>query len=234
MKKSTIIIIVVLIVGVLAVVSYGLGQKKSGDDTVLSEETTTKETGQEQTEKAVHTSIKDLMSENKPVKCVATVDMNDGEKMTGTVYIADGKMRNDAEIENKEGEKTQLHTIIDEDWFYSWSTGLPNGGIKMKVSDIENIPDQEGGDPSGEVKNLDKDFNFDCSKWTVDNSKFVPPSDVTFQDFTQKMKDMQEMTSEFEVEDEPQEMTLEQVCQMCGMLPDEEAKQQCRTDAGCE
>ena len=221
--KKPIILVIVLIIGVLAVISFSSGLKEY-DDAVPSVEIAGE---------TIRTSIENLMAENKLVKCIATVNMDDGGKMTGTVYIADGKMRNDADIENVQGEKFQSHTIMDEEWLYSWSTGLPNGGIKMKVSDIENVPDQEGEDPSGGVKNLDKDFDFDCSKWTVNNSKFVPPSDITFQNFTQKKKDMQEMTPGLEMEGS-QGMTLEQVCQMCGMLPDEEAKQQCIMDAGCE
>ena len=218
MKKPTIIIIILAIVA-LAVVGYNLSSKGAGDDLQMKD--------------MVRTSIENLMAENNPVKCIATVTMDDGGKMTGTVYVADGKMRNDAAIENVQGEKFQSHTIMDEEWLYSWSTGLPDGGIKMKVSDIENMPDEEEEDPSGGVKNLDRNFDFNCNKWTVDESKFVPPSDVNFQDFAQKMQDTQDMTQGIEMEGS-QGMTLEQVCQMCSMLPEEEAKQQCLTDAGCE
>lgn len=78
----------------------------------------------------------------------------------------------------------------------------------MKISEMEEMSnDQENS--SGGVRNLEKEFNFDCSKWvSKDSSEFIPPSNVIFQDFNQKIKDMQDITQKIETED-VQEMAAE-------------------------
>jgi hypothetical protein len=190
MKKSTTIVLVLMILCFLIAAGYNLISKDSGD--IAQPE----KTDQDQAKETIRTSIKNLMAENQSVKCIAAMGLDNGGKMTGTVYIANGKMRNDAEIESVEGKKSQLHTIIDQEWFYSWSTELPDGGIKMKISEIEDmsIPEDQGGS-SGEVKNLNQEFNFRCNEWTsVDNSEFIPPSEINFEDFAQRIEDLQNTT----------------------------------------
>ena len=129
------------------------------------------------------TSLEALLKSNKAQECSYSSEI-DGTKMSATVYIAGGKMRTDSTVVTG-GQTMKSNMIVDGQTSYVWSDGTTQG-IKMTLDKLkaeENTGDdkvQAGGD-------FEKEFNYSCKGWTVDNSKFTPPSNIKFTDFSSMM-----------------------------------------------
>lgn len=114
-------------------------------------------------------SMRDLLSISNPQKCEFEDTISDVE-IHGVVYVADGKMRSDVES-TMQGQHATSHMIILDNILHSWVDAFPSG-IKMTF----------GGTASDEVMgfNPDEKVDFSCEDWSVDESLFVLPSDITF------------------------------------------------------
>lgn len=104
-----------------------------------------------------------------------TVDMTSASDGSGTVYVSGGKMAGDFSM-TANGQTMSAHMINDGSFIYSWSDAAPQG-VKMPVpaaGSTNTAPSgQQNFDPSTPV-------NYSCQPWTVDASKFTPPSSVNF------------------------------------------------------
>jgi len=135
------------------------------------ESTTTQPTQQEESQ--AKGSIKNLLAAGKNQTC--TIKYPVGEQMgEGTVYVSGKNLRGDFTMTS--AEKTfDSHMIQDETYMYSWSSLSPQG-VKMKIAELEKVQ----ASPTAESVDLDQEVDINCSSWSVDNSKFTPPTDVTF------------------------------------------------------
>lgn len=241
MKKLGIFLaIFILLVGG----GYVFGRNlKSGGSNPLSQLLSSKKSLTDTAEEGiVRSSIKNLLTQNKAMKCTIemTGDADNGQgEITGITYVANNKMRSDMEIkiEAEDGsEIIQAHTISDGDWIYTWASDTKMPATKMKISELGDLSANQANLAEG-LKNLEEEHDYHCSRWfPVDKSKFVPPSDIKFEDMTEMMKgfgdvmkNMDTGEMEKEVEDAKQ-----QLCQMCQMAPDEETKAECLKSAGCD
>lgn len=158
-------------------------------------------------EESISGSIKDLVARAVPMKCTWSFS-SEGMDSSGTAYVNGDKYSTQV---SADGET--FNFISDGDYMYIWNTIQP-GGTKMSIEAMEEMgADTEQGEvDAGELnmQTLDADYNYKCTPWVVSNSKFVPPSDVEFKDFTEMMQQMQEMAENFDA------------CSMCDMLPDSE------------
>jgi hypothetical protein len=121
-------------------------------------------------------SIKALMERGSDVKCTYETT-EEGQASSGTVYASDGKVRGDFSI-TTDGVAGTGHMIADSSTGYFWMEGQTSG-MKMMM----NEPDQTAN-TSNQGIDPNKEYNFACESWTPDESMFVPPSNVTFQEFT--------------------------------------------------
>lgn len=89
----------------------------------------------------------------------------------------------DAENTNKDEDKIgSMYTISDEEYFYSW-TSVSNEGLKFKIEAINLEEDQEKN--YGNENDLSQEnYDFKCSFWKTDDSKFDLPAEIEFKDLS--------------------------------------------------
>lgn len=166
---------VIVVLLILAGAFYVLGKsKKTQTETPASQATEAPESEQSG-------SIKSLLSMGKNVACDVSYDM-DQNKTSGKVYVSGGKMSGDFSITTADGKTMDTHMIQDETYIYSWSSIAPQG-TKMKIEAADASPTAA---PSGQPAslNVDQQVKYKCSPWSVDSSKFTPPSNVQFMDIS--------------------------------------------------
>lgn len=181
-KNLALILGASIVVIIIAVLAYTMVSKssKTGQAPTTAEST--------QPQQATRGSIKSLLGMGKSETCDIVYPDGNGK---GTIYVVDKKMRGDftTMVNNQSMEN---HMIQDGDYVYFWSG---TQGTKMKVSTIATpTPGATvGQQPQG--ADLNKDVDYKCSSWSVDNSKLTPPADVKFTDLTQMMTPQQTKSS---------------------------------------
>jgi hypothetical protein len=126
------------------------------------------------------TTIKDLMASGSPQKCSVSYTVNDTQNQ-GTVYVAGGKSRLDFSFQVN-GNTKSSSMINDGQFTYAWVDGM-SVGYKMAIQKDATSTNAFGGDKSIQSIDPNLKYQFSCSGWTVDPSKFVPPSSVSFGSF---------------------------------------------------
>lgn len=165
-------------------------------------------------------NMMDLFKSGKNTKCTYS-NKNDEYSIEGTTYIAGNKMRTDASTTMKDQNTIESHMISDGTWVYSWSSAMPQG-IKMKIDTqlAQTNPDNKVTSQESYAKTFQENYDFKCSKWTTDQSKFELPLDVTFTDFSQMAKPAQDGQNN--------------ACAACNYIQDADAKAQCLKSLGCK
>lgn len=120
-------------------------------------------------------SLKSLIESGKTRKC--TYQSNEGGVNTsGVMYSSNNKMRGDITIDLPETKSQSItHMIYDGGTSYMW-THDSKTGFKMSLDQSAQV------ETKNKSVDLDKDYNFKCEDWSVDQSKFELPSDVQFSD----------------------------------------------------
>lgn len=181
-KKIAIGIGVVVVIALVAMFAMNSKNKTEVKDQTSSTKTETT-VAQSQT---TQTNLKELLGISNPQTCTFTIGEGLG---TSTAYIAEGKMRSDSSV--KAGETTvSSHMILDGKTTYTWIDGQKTG-YKMDFSAMQGNPTKGDVSNTGQA-NIDpnKNFDFACSPWSVDQNKFSLPSDVEFTDTTKMMQDL--------------------------------------------
>jgi len=120
-------------------------------------------------------SLRSLLSYTANTQCdVSTVAQ--GTSSTGTVYISGNSMRGDFSSTTATSGTIDSHMIKKGDIFHVWSG--TNGAI-MTTAEMSQADTQTDLSVS-----LDQEVNYTCSLWTVDATKFVVPTSVTFVDIS--------------------------------------------------
>lgn len=176
-----------LIIGIIAaVVIIGGGAAffvTNNNDSSNSEQASGTSSSEGSAIETSNTNIAELVKKGDPRKC--TFSGNDaGAEFSGTAYFANQKMY--GEFKTTKDSQTQAgNMIISESSQYFWN-GDTKQGVKTAVqanSSQTTSQQNQGVDPN-------KTFSFKCEKWTVEDAKFTPPSNVTFQDLSQLMQNM--------------------------------------------
>lgn len=169
-------------------------------------------------------TMEDLMARGRDVTCTFT-QTDDAGMTKGTVYITqDGRMRGEFTNEGDEGPMA-MHMINDGEYSYTWGVPSMNKGVKMKLDDEEDNSimdddDEDDDDDAEEMVDMDESMEYRCSTWRADASKFVPPSDIEFQDLSAMMQGVLEGMGNVD-------------CSVCDSMPDEAAMSQCKQAMGC-
>ncbi len=225
-NKNTLIILVALVLLlVLGYAVYAKTQKAPAveQDTIMMEDDTSS-MDSDKGSSNMSGSIFDLIKSGDNLVCTFNTTTETGE-VDGTTYISNNKMRGDFVIRDGSLNMTSS-TISDGEWLYSWSSAIPQG---MKIK-LDQFADEDSTNPDSPVSNenpdqtpldgLKQDYEYDCDSWSVDASKFEVPSDITFVDYAETLKQMQQQSGD--------------ICQSCESIPNEEAKAQCRSAYNCQ
>lgn len=160
-----------IIIGAIAVIALGgflfMNQNKQPSQT----------TGTEQSQVQGANSLRDLLSGNASQEC----NFKDNETgSTGVVLVADNKMKGDFTT-TVEGEASNSYVIVNNNVMYTWTADSDTGfKFTFDPEDVEEARQQvEQG-----AFDLNREVDFTCKPWSPDQNVFTPPSDVTFQDFS--------------------------------------------------
>jgi hypothetical protein len=178
----------VIIAAVIAVVVIGVGGFLvfgSGDDNT---ENTQANASSERTE---NSSFNQLLARGENGKCTYDYTDDAGNRSYGTAYFSQDKMFGDFTNVTAEGMTYQANVIRNGDTQYVWEKDS-NEGYKTNVTEST----EESQTETSETIDPDQNYEFKCVSWTVDNSMFEVPSDVTFTDLGAQIQEAQEQVQE--------------------------------------
>lgn len=135
-------------------------------------------------------SINELLSQNKNIKCTFNTTDENGNKSSGTSYIAGQRMRGSFSIQTTGQAEQKTNVLRDDSSQYVWNEGSKTG---FKTSNSSVAASSESQDTQSQQSvDQDKEYDFDCSDWSVDESMFKAPNDVEFTDFSAQVQQSQE------------------------------------------
>lgn len=167
------------------------------------------------------TSLKELIASGVSQKCTFSDDSS-GAQTSGTVYVGSGKVRGDFSA-TSQGKVMGMHMIADGSEMHTWIDGMTSG-FSMSMDATQS------GTNTQQSFDSDKKIDYRCESWAVDASKFVLPSDITFQDVAAMMQGAMPGASAGTV---PQIQATAAQCQACDQLPDAQ-RGACRAALKCQ
>lgn len=215
MMNKTLIAVVIVLLVLLGIGAYAFSTKSS-DLSIMdnSAENISEET----------MNLESLMKLTGSQTCTFT-ETNTGS--TGVVYVGEGKARSDFSF--KSDDKTQTaHMIHDGVYVYTWFDGETNG-FKASLEDLGKVTENIPTTASTNQVDTKSAVDYDCSEWSVDNSKFTPPVGIKFTDYSEMMKNAESMIEE---NNDSMELGTPEQCSACENLP-AGAKEQCLQGLGC-
>jgi hypothetical protein len=229
-KKTLIIVIVVLVLlGIAGFVvrSFYFKRLNSGSGIVsnLLKNAVTKEEGTSAGD-IIRGTLDQVLGSGKSVKCTYS-GTTEGTKVEAISYISGEKFRTDSTTTVPEEGPIEFHMISDGDNSYMWGTTMETG-IKMKYSDYQKSGNDSAEPGSAADKfNLAssmKGYNYDCKPWLGDPTKFVVPTNVQFQDLSEMMKGLEDLTKNM----------TQDLCKNCNDLNTAEQIATCRESLKCD
>lgn len=216
MKNNQIIITAIVVVIAAAIGGYYVMQNRSNSQTTGADTSTMREVSE-----GNNVSLKELMNLGTNQQCTFNYSGEHGST-EGTSYITNGKVRTDFSGTNPEGATYTGGMIMDTEYIYSWTSEMEQG-IKMPVTDSMEEEAQQAQENPDEYRNQyidpDAEVDYNCTAWSVDNSMFVPPSDVTFLDISQQMEMYDSMMQEStDVMEQSQSEDMQSACSACESL----------------
>lgn len=172
-KKIGIISVIVVLLLLLVGGGAYLAMKKTSPSSLDTAPIT-----QNSTANSSQGSLKSLFASGKSQKCTFNNTSTDTTKVDGTVYVAAGKVRGDFQTTSN-GTPLSSHMIIDSQTSYIW-TDMSKQGFKMAIDTNQ----QTNTAANNQGPNMDQNVNYSCQGWSVDNSVFTLPADITFTSFT--------------------------------------------------
>jgi hypothetical protein len=216
------IIVGVIVVGLLALVLLSksfknnfAGQIRTGNDSNKSVGDAVADT--------VKGTLQEILRTGKNVKCSFSQTNEDG-KIESITYISGNKFRTESKATDSDNKITESNLISDGEWAYMWGSEQ-EVGTKMKFSEFQK-PDNSNANPGTYKGNAEfmKNYNYNCTPWIPDSSKFKVPANIEFQDLTEMMKGF---------EDSAKKMTKE-LCESCDKLDTAEQITACKANLKCD
>lgn len=167
-----------------------------------------------QKEKSSQGSLKDIFSNSGNKMCTFDVKEEKGETK-GTIYNSGEKAYGEIQMTSS-GKTQKTYVIRNGETFYMWGDSLPTG-LKMTLS-VDEMANKLSGNNNQPSVTPNQKVEFKCSDWTVDTSKFTPPTNVKFTDMTSAIKTTSGSSSE---------------CAICNSLTGD-AKSACLTQFSCK
>lgn len=176
MQKNVLIGLGVIVLLLLGGAYFILGKSKTTPTAPL---TANQANNQAVSEK---TSLKNLLAGNRNVTCTTSYPIDEKSSSNGTIFVSGKKMRGDFNV-MMNGKNTLSYMIQDGTYVYIWTADSAQG-TKMKVEAVEKATG-ESTQKTDQNFDVNKEVDVKCSNWSVDESKFTPPSNVTFTDLSQ-------------------------------------------------
>lgn len=177
MKKNLVIILVAVII-VIGGVVFISSKSKQGEEiispTQLAEESMLDEESISSEESQINSL--DSLSLEGSYQCVYTIE----EGLKVITYVKNGKMRTEITLE---GGDTNISLYADNK-VYQWSD-KEKQGIFMSVEEAKNQQGTEIENPDEYLKEIKVKYQPDCKNIDLDDSLFIAPKDVRFQDLSQ-------------------------------------------------
>ncbi len=176
------LVLVVVILGFIL-----LKPKKSAEDTLVNNATTTAETVTTNTGTKTGTTVKpstplatNLFPQTGNYECKYE-QVTAGIKSSNTVYIADGKMRGEFRTTDNKGVNTSNIMVYNSPNLYIWVEGKSVGTVTQPKS-LKDIPAVVPTDVHiGRVLSFGNDsVSWDCHAWTKVSSMLSKPTYVKF------------------------------------------------------
>jgi hypothetical protein len=173
MNKNVAIVVGILILIIVGFVAYS-AMKKPSQPINKAMVTSENKPAASNSQTTAQGTLKSLLSSGKSQKCTYSYSRQ-STTVSGTVYVANGKMRGDF-VSPSGQSKVTGHMIIDGGYFYVW-TDLSNSGIKMAVNQEQpaNAPVSNSQTPD-----INQSFTYSCQGWAEDDTLFVLPSSISF------------------------------------------------------
>lgn len=185
-----VVLCVVVLLGVGGWFLLQTNEEAPAENSITTDEENTNTKEQESVPKENNDSLSgagsfaSLMGLGRNLTCDFTdVSEETNGAVAGTVYIAGEKLRGDFEMEQA-GVVYESHMIHDDSTIYTW-TESDQGMVAMKFSkpEDETTIGSDSSESAGESFSMDESVDYDCRPWSVDQSVFVPPSNIEFTDF---------------------------------------------------
>ena len=197
-----------IIIGIIAVIVIGgaaFAYMQFANKSTQPQESVsiTQEKASQSASTQTRNSIKSLLGVGRNATC--KISYPDGTT-SGTIYVADNKIRGDFNLTTPDNKQMESHMIQDGQFSYFW-TGTTGTKIKIDTSTTQTSPaagQQQGTD-------FDKEVDMDCSSGSIDSSKFTLPADVKFTDLSQ---------------------AIQTPASVCNAITDPQAKTACLKSAG--
>jgi len=213
MKKSFLVILPLLAILLLAT---GCGKQTAGP----AEEN--KPAGE-----ALSGSIADLLAKGRSIRC-DLVAKDDSTITSGTTYVANGKFRSDYKMKVAGSADILAYSLSDGTWLYSWNDIYRDQAAKFKMADLNQEGTKTEAEEEG-TENYNAKFDYKCFDWPTDESVFVPPTGITFKDFSAILKQAQQQGSAAA----GNTVDKSTMCKSCDALQSQQAKDGCRKSLGC-
>lgn len=161
------------------------------------------------------TSFAELAQSQSPQECAFTAPNGSA----GTLFVAGGKIRGDFTA-SFGGPTTTGHLIMRENTSYIWADGMTQG-FKNSFSEATSTSESPTTGPDDRV-------TVTCKSWAPDESRFEIPTSVTFN-----------TVSSMQVQDAAAAAGAQSgiapanTCSQCDMIPNDEARKQCRAALNC-
>jgi hypothetical protein len=189
-----------------------------------------KKAAEEQGE-ALSGSIPDLLAKGRSIRCELVAKAQEAIAY-GTTYVAQGKFRSDYEMKAEGMPNMKAHSLSDGTWLYSWNDAYPEQASKFKMEDMEKESAQAQSENQGS-ENYDEQFDYKCYKWQVDESLLAPPAGMEFKDYSDIMKQAEQMQQGSAGAAAGMNIDTSSMCGQCDTLQSAEAKSACKSSLGC-
>lgn len=221
MSKNLVVTIVVILI-VLAAGGYFLVNRSNPQPSISDSQTSVAEP----VSNGQRMSIKEFMSMSGSQQCEFS-DVESGS--SGEVYLAEGKMRGDFSSKVN-GDTVNSHMINDGNNIYIWMDNQTTG-FKTSLQVMEEMSKEEGMTGVNQTVDLNKQVEYTCQAWSVDEAKFSVPTEIKFQDIGAMMESVGKMKTDAPNSSIPSDAKAA-ACAACDNLQGEQ-QDQCKSALKC-
>lgn len=182
--KWIVAVVTIVVVGAIGYLVF------SGSDDSTDTNESTQSTQESTNDAAERSTLNQLFARGENLECTYSYTDDSGNSNNGTAYFSGERMYGEFTVAQSEGQTLQSSVLKVDGYQYVWDKST-NQGYKLDLStiDIDTDATVENNDQGPDQ---DEEFDFNCTSWNVDESKFEVPGDVTFVDNSQIIQNVQE------------------------------------------
>ena len=176
-NKQAIVGIAIAVLIILGAAGAYLINANKGQDRAPQQTTTTREAPQKST--TAGTSLIDLLKSDESTQCNFNYDDGDGST-AGVVYIHNSRMR--ADVSSLiDGVESEINMVRKDNLNYIWGTSFPENTGLVFESELDDL---ETNEQYQNYFDFERQVDYNCQSWTVEESIFETPDNVKFSDLS--------------------------------------------------